>query len=169
VTIPVGGGLGISLVCNGLHVAYSSYDVGAGQQSGAFIRSDDGGLRWRPLSEDVAAGTTTATAPGFPENQVRGAPIAMTDDGTLAFTTGCYACSPAQNWVVVASPTDRFVVGHLDSKTQQTLLLGAAVFDSMHLFAETQTVVGDGTGPRPVSFYASADGGHTWNLRWTGQ
>ena len=169
VTIPVGGGLGVSLACNGPHVAYSSFDVGAGQHIGGFVRSDDGGAHWRPYTEDRASGVTPVTAPGFPENQIRGVPVAMAPDGALTFTTGCYVCSPAQNWVVVASPTDHFVVGHLDSPTVQTLLLAAAAVDATHLFAETQTIPGDGTGPRPVSLYASSDGGRTWQLRSTNE
>jgi hypothetical protein len=111
---------------------------------------------------------SAVTAPGFPENQIRGVPVAMTPGGTLTFTTGCYACGPAQNWVVVASPTDRFVVGHLDSPTQQTLLLAATATDATRVFAETQIVPEGGAGPRPVSLYASSDGGHTWQLRWSG-
>ena len=34
---------------------------------------------------------------------------------------------------------------------------------------ETQTIFGNGTGPRPVFVYATGDGGHHWRLRWHGQ
>lgn len=167
--IPVSGGSTIRLVCRGPRAAYASWSVGAGQHLGAFIRTDDDGAHWRPYTEDLEAGATASTAPGFPENQMRGDPTAMTAGGTLAFMSGCYACGPTQSWVVVASPTDQFVVGRFDStSSQQTLLLAAIAIDASHLFAEVQSFAPSGAGPRRDSLYASSDGGHTWQLRWSG-
>jgi photosystem II stability/assembly factor-like uncharacterized protein len=169
VKIPTGGGLTIKMACDGSHAAYASFDAGAGQHFGAFLRTGDGGAHWRVLTEDRVAGATPVTAPGFPDNQERGDPDALTRDGTLVFTTGCYACGPEQNWVVVASRTDRFVIGHFDSTNQQqVILLAVSAPDATHVFAEVQSIARTGDGPRPVSLYASSDGGHTWPLRWTG-
>jgi photosystem II stability/assembly factor-like uncharacterized protein len=169
VKIPVPGGLTISLACKGSRAAYASWGGGAGQHLGAFLRTDDNGAHWRPYTEDLLARATPVTAPGFPENQMRGDPTAMTADGTLAFISGCYACGPGQSWVVVATPTDQFVVGRFDStRSQQTLLLAAIAIDASHLFAEVQSFAPSGTGPRRDSLYASSDGGHTWELRWSG-
>lgn len=165
-TIPVMGSTP-TLACRGAHVAYSSFDVGAGQHIGAFVRSDDGGAHWRPLTEDDSFNGPTLDAPGFPDDQYRGDPVAMQRDGTLLFTTGS---GRGENWVVTASASDRFHVAHFDSAaSQQIILLAATAVDPMHLFVETQTIFGDGTGPRPVFLYASDDGGRTWHLRWQGQ
>jgi photosystem II stability/assembly factor-like uncharacterized protein len=165
-TIPVGGGLGVSLACNGPHVAYSSFDVGAGQHIGGFVRSDDGGAHWRPLTEDTVAGVTTLTAPGFPQNQLRGEPVAMAPDGTLTFTTGCYVCSPAQNWVVVASPTDHFVVGKFDKPNDRLVAAAVSEVDPLRVFAEIMRIGTSGPA-NSVTLYASSDGGHTWQVRWS--
>lgn len=163
-TIPAGGGSETALVCRGDRAAYASFSIGAGQHIGGFLRTDDGGGHWRPLTEDLALGGTTVTAPGFPENQYRGTPSQFTADGTLAFSTGCGVCGPAQNWVVAASPTDRFTVGKFD-KPDDEFVAGTAS-DASHLFAEIMRIGTNGP-TNPVTLYASSDGGHTWNLRWS--
>ena len=166
--IPAGGGSEISLVCRGDHAAYASYSVGASQHIGGFLRTDDGGSRWRPLTEDLALGGTTVTAPGFPENQFRGTPLVMTSGGTLVFSTGCGVCNTVQNWVVVASPTDRFVVGTFDKPNDQFVAAAVSGVDASHVFAEIMRIGTNGP-TNPVTLYASSDGGHIWQVRWTGQ
>jgi hypothetical protein len=167
-TIPTGGGSEIDLVCRGNHAAYASYSIGAGQHIGGFLRTDDGGAHWRALTEDLPSGATSVTAPGFPENQYRGIPIVLTPTGALVFLTGCGVCSSVQNWVVFASPRDRFVVGKFDKPNDQFVAAAASGVDASQVFAE---IMRTGTnGPtNPVSLYASSDGGQTWQLRWSGQ
>jgi hypothetical protein len=93
----------------------------------------------------------------------------MAVDGTLVFQGGCYVCGPAQNWVVTASPADRFVVGRFDdSATQRFEIIDATAADSSHVYAEVRLIdPNSATGGTPF-FYASSDGGHTWQLRWSG-
>jgi photosystem II stability/assembly factor-like uncharacterized protein len=166
-TIPAGGGSDVSLVCRGDRAAYASYSVGANQYIGGFLRTDDGGAHWRPLTEDLVLGGTTVTAPGFPANQFRGTPIVMTADATLVFSTGCEVCNSSQNWVVLASPNDRFTVGHFDSTTQQLAFVGATASDSKHAYAEIRQVDPSSPSGGVVNLYASSDGGRTWQLRST--
>lgn len=167
-TVQVGGGIDIALVCHGDHAAYASFGVGAGQHTGAFFRTDDGGAHWHALIEDTQGGTPI-TAPGFSDSQFRGIPQAMTADGTLMFEAGCNLCGFGQHWVVVHSPSDRFVVEHFDgSKSQIVVQIAEAAIDATHLFTQVQRAAANGGGgPRPVSFYASNDGGNTWELRWS--
>jgi photosystem II stability/assembly factor-like uncharacterized protein len=161
-TIPVGGGSGIDLVCKGDHAAYASYSVGAGQHSGGFVRTDDGGAHWRALVEDTAS-AGPVNAPGFPDSQLRGVPTAMAADGTLVFQGGCYVCGPAQNWVVTASPADGFVVGRFDdSDTQRFEVIDATAVDRSYAFAEVRRLDPNSPTGGTVFFYATSDGGHTW-------
>jgi photosystem II stability/assembly factor-like uncharacterized protein len=164
--VPVGGG-SPKLVCNGAHVAYASFDVGAGQHIGAFVRSDDGGGHWRPLTEDMGPNGPRRTAPGFPDNQERGDPVGMLPDGTLLFESGCDACGLGQSWLVRA--TDHFAVTKFDANNLQSFFVGASASDTQHLYLEMQSITADGAGPRPVTLYASDDGGQTWHVRWRGQ
>ena len=167
-TIPLGGAA--QVVCNGSHAAYASYDHGAGQTFGGFLRTDDGGAQWSVLTEDRVGGRTSIVAAGLPDNQGAGEPNAMTSGGTLVFTTACHVCGPPKTSVVAKSPSDPFVVHHFDSTTlEQIMLIAATAVDSTHLFAEAQAIAGGGTGPRPVTLFASSDGGRTWSVRWTGQ
>lgn len=152
-TLPYGGNP--RLVCRGSHVAYAAFSVGAGQHIGGFVRSDDDGVHWRSL----------INAPGFPDTQERGDPTAMTGDGTLIFVTGCYACTPQLNWVVVASTTDHFVVGHFDDTTARFGLIDATAVDAHDVFAEVRQIDPFSAVGGTVSFYASVDGGRTWQLR----
>jgi photosystem II stability/assembly factor-like uncharacterized protein len=169
-TTPIGGGTELELVCRGDHAAYASFDIGANQYTGGFLRTDDGGAHWRVLTQDRASGTTTVTAAGFPSLQTRGDPESMSADGTLAFVTGCSVCEPNRNWVVFAGPTDRFVEGLFDGNAAQLRnTLAAQAVDATRVFAEVQAVATGGNGPNPVSLYASVDGGRTWQLRWSGQ
>ncbi|HEX4491374.1 MAG TPA: sialidase family protein [Acidimicrobiia bacterium] len=162
--IPVRGD-GPELVCRGPHVAFASFGAGAGQHIGAFLRSDDGGAHWRPLTEDRVPGSPAITAPGFPESQERGYPVVMLHDGTLVFAAGCYACGLGQSWLVVASPTDHFVVTKFDASDLQSDFVAAAAADARRLYVEIQSISADGSGPRPVTLYASVDGGVSWRAR----
>jgi photosystem II stability/assembly factor-like uncharacterized protein len=168
--VPVGGGSDVELVCHGAHAAYASFGIGANQYIGGFLRTDDGGAHWRVLTEDRNGSAATVTAPGFPSLQTRGDPTAMSADGTLVFITGCEVCEPNRNWVVVASPAGRFIEGLFDGNpANNRTTLAAQALDTRHVFAEVQSTPVSGAGPRPVSLYASTDGGQTWQRRWTGQ
>jgi photosystem II stability/assembly factor-like uncharacterized protein len=166
VTLPVAGGSTTSLECSGAHAAYASYNHGAGQSIGGFLRTDDGGAHWRVLTEDRAGGGTPVTGPGFPSLQTRGDPSSMTADGVLVFVTGCEVCQPNRNWVVIGTAQDRYVEGLFDGDPANNRnTLAAQAVDARHVFAEVQTIPLSGTGPRPVSLYASTDGGQTWHVR----
>jgi photosystem II stability/assembly factor-like uncharacterized protein len=155
-----------ALVCRGSHVAFAGFSHGAGQSTGGFVRSDDAGAHWRPLTEDTATGPSPATAPGFPETQARGLPTAMTVDGTLVFIGACEVCPSAQHSIVTASPVDRFIVGRFDdSRTQRFEVVDATAVDSTHVLAEVRRLDPNSSTGGPVSFYSSSDGGHTWQLR----
>jgi photosystem II stability/assembly factor-like uncharacterized protein len=165
ITLPYGGDLPAALVCRGSHVAYAAFSVGAGQHIGGFVRSDDGGVHWRSLTVDHRPGSASVDAAGFPDTQERGDPTAMTGDGTLVFVTGCYACSPQLNWVVVAGATDHFVVGHFDETTARFGLIDATAVNAHDLFAEVRQIDPSSAVGGTVSLYATVDGGHTWQLR----
>jgi photosystem II stability/assembly factor-like uncharacterized protein len=165
ITLPYGGDQPTALVCRGSHVAYAAFSVGAGQHIGGFVRSDDDGVHWRSLTVDHRPGSASIDAPGFPDTQERGDPTAMTGDGTLVFLTGCYACSPQLNWVVVASTTDHFVVGHFDETTARYGLIDATAVNAHDLFAEVRQIDPFSAVGGTVSLYASVDGGRTWQLR----
>jgi photosystem II stability/assembly factor-like uncharacterized protein len=154
------------LVCRGSHVAFAAFDHGAGQSSGGFVRSDDGGVHWRALTEDLRSGASPATAPGFPETQARGIPTAMAADGTLVFITACEVCPLALHWVVVASPLDRFVVGHFDDTSSGHFeVVDATAPDSSRIYAEVRRLDPNSSTGGTVSLYASSDGGRTWQWR----
>jgi hypothetical protein len=89
----------------------------------------------------------------------------MLHDGTLVFAAGCYACGLGQSWLVVASPTDHFVVTKFDASDLQSDFVAAAAADARRLYVEIQSISADGSGPRPVTLYASVDGGVSWRAR----
>jgi len=168
-TLPYGGGSELHLVCRGDHAAYASYDPGMNHHVGGFLRTDDAGAHWQALTEDGGPRAPSVSAPGFPELQTRGTPTGVSADGTLAFITTCYICAPALNRVVVETPAGPFVVGNFDDTASvRHQILDVQAVDATHVFAEI-VQLGTNAPANPVTLYASADGGRTWQPRWSGQ
>lgn len=164
VTIPMFGAFP-SLVCNGSHAAYASFDTAVGQHHGAFLRTDDGGVHWRPLTQDLNDGTTV-TAPGFPDTSQRGYPVGIAADGTLAFEAGCFACGNGENLLVLASATDQFVSHNFGGTPARALVqFDVAVADDGVFIVQASRAGPTAGAPGPAAVYASTDGGHTWQLR----
>ena len=159
-TVREGGGTDVALVCHGDHAAYASYDGGAGQHTGAFLRTDDGGARWRAFVEDSG---TMVTVPGFPDSQFRGAPTSMSADGTLVFIAGGFE----EAWVVVASPADRFAVRKFVDPAAHFEIVAATAVDASQVFAEVRRLDPDSATGGAVTLWVTSDGGQTWEQRST--
>jgi photosystem II stability/assembly factor-like uncharacterized protein len=150
--------------CAGLG-AWAVFDLspGAGRQPAVVERTSDAGIQWSAVIRPPAQTVGPAPVSGLD----RPGPFSVVDANTVRFTEACSPCSLPQ--VSVVSSDD-------GGQSYSTAALagsaspadGVAFLDADHGFAATGAPPDAGGPEAEAQVFATADGGRTWRLVFTG-